>query len=92
MPTSIPACFDKACEVLDRLVDIDSYDYRNQERLERLRGLADDSFLKRIAGRMARSSNIPESTAAPRKSVPGRKWIPRPRQRKKGAKARRWTI
>src|SRR5258708_13913667 len=45
----------KACESLERLVDIDSYDYRNQERLERLRGKADASFLQRIASRLTRS-------------------------------------
>jgi diguanylate cyclase (GGDEF)-like protein len=45
----------KACDSLERLVDIDSYDYRNQERLERLRGKADDSFVQRIASRLTRS-------------------------------------
>jgi diguanylate cyclase (GGDEF)-like protein len=47
--------FPKACEVLERLVDIDSYDYRNQERLERLRGHADEAFLRRVASRMAKT-------------------------------------
>src|SRR5215472_12432003 len=59
--------FPKACEALDRLVDIDAYDYRNQERLERLRGRAEESFLKRIAGRMARSANLQASNAPGRK-------------------------
>src|SRR5205085_3175078 len=45
----------KACESLERLVDIDSYDYRNQERLEQLRGKADAAFVQRIAGRLTRS-------------------------------------
>jgi len=45
----------KACDSLERLVDIDSYDYRNQERLERLRGKADDSFVQRIVSRLTRS-------------------------------------
>jgi diguanylate cyclase (GGDEF)-like protein len=62
--------FPKACEVLDRLVDIDSYDYRNQERLERLRGRTDESFLKRIAGRMARSATV-ESVAPPKTVTEG---------------------
>jgi diguanylate cyclase (GGDEF)-like protein len=53
--------FAKACETLDRLVDIDSYDYRNQERLERLQGHADEAFLRRISGRMARTSIAQES-------------------------------
>ncbi len=34
--------FQKSSEVLERLVDIDSYDYRNQERLGKLRGRRDE--------------------------------------------------
>ena len=48
--------FAKASEALERLVDIDSYDYRNQERLEKLRGHADQTYLRRVAGRMAKSA------------------------------------
>src|SRR5262249_40641 len=59
--------FPKACEVLDRLVDIDAYDYRNQERMERLKGRADENFLKRVAGRMARGANIQTTNTAPKK-------------------------
>jgi diguanylate cyclase (GGDEF)-like protein len=59
--------FPKACETLDRLVDIDAYDYRNQERLERLRGHADEAFLRRVAGRMARTANLQASNAPTRK-------------------------
>jgi len=64
----------KACDSLERLVDIDSYDYRNQERLERLRGKADDSFVQRIASRLTRSgtsisTSETEPQAGPR-SVP----------------------
>jgi len=47
----------KACDALEKLVDIDAYDYRNQERLEVLRSKVDDSFFKRVAGRLARSSS-----------------------------------
>jgi diguanylate cyclase (GGDEF)-like protein len=47
----------KASEALEKLVDIDAYDYRNQERLESLRGRVDDTFFKRVAGRLARSSS-----------------------------------
>jgi diguanylate cyclase (GGDEF)-like protein len=60
--------FPKACEALDRLVDIDSYDYRCQERLERLRGHADEAFLRRIAGRMARGANVQSRNNAPPKA------------------------
>src|SRR5262245_15069207 len=45
----------KACDVLERLVDIDAYDYRNQERLEKLHGKADEAFLKRLASRLTKS-------------------------------------
>ncbi|PYU74472.1 MAG: hypothetical protein DMG49_04630 [Acidobacteria bacterium] len=46
----------KAADSLERLVDIDAYDYRNQERMEQLRGRVDDSHLKRIASRLMKSS------------------------------------
>jgi diguanylate cyclase (GGDEF)-like protein len=41
-----------ACDVLDRMVDIDPYDYRNQQRLERLSGHADHEYLLRLASRI----------------------------------------
>ncbi|MGB2640244.1 MAG: diguanylate cyclase [Candidatus Acidiferrum sp.] len=47
--------FRKACDSLERLVDIDAYDYRNQERMEKLRGHVDEAFLKRVGGRLAKS-------------------------------------
>lgn len=53
--------YAKACESLEKLVDIDAYDYRNQERLEKLRGQVDDTFFKRVAGRVAKS--VPSSAA-----------------------------
>jgi diguanylate cyclase (GGDEF)-like protein len=46
----------RAAESLERLVDIDAYDYRNQERLELLRGKVDETHLKRIASRLMKSS------------------------------------
>jgi len=59
--------FGKAAETLEHLVDIDSYDYRNQERLEKLRGRVDEGFLKRVAGRMAKTAtNAPLSSTHPR--------------------------
>ncbi|HET7105242.1 MAG TPA: diguanylate cyclase [Candidatus Acidoferrum sp.] len=60
--------FPKACEALDRLVDIDSYDYRCQERLERLKGHADDAFLRRVAGRMAKTASVQSRNTAPPKA------------------------
>lgn len=47
--------YRKACDALERLVDIDAYDYRNQERLEKLRGHADEAYLKRVGGRLSKS-------------------------------------
>src|SRR5262249_23970906 len=52
----------RACETLERLVDIDPYDYRNQQRFELLRGKADTAFLQRVSGRLAKSG---QSAAAP---------------------------
>jgi diguanylate cyclase (GGDEF)-like protein len=55
----------KASDVLEKLVDIDAYDYRNQERLDRLRGRVDDSFLRRVAGRLAKWGATATPTSAP---------------------------
>jgi diguanylate cyclase (GGDEF)-like protein len=41
-----------ACDTLDRMVDIDPYDFHNQQRLERLNGLADKDYLLRVASRL----------------------------------------
>jgi len=60
--------FQKSCEVLERLVDIDAYDYRNQQRVEKLRGHADEAFLSRIAARMARTATV-TTNSAPAKVV-----------------------
>jgi len=65
----------KAAESLERLVDIDAYDYRNQERLELLRGKVDETHLKRIASRLMKSStptpgHTPHPPAAQAPAVP----------------------
>ena len=65
--------FTKSSEVLERLVDIDSYDYRNQERLEKLRGRVDESYLKRVSSRLTKSGTAtppPQTTAAPSAPAP----------------------
>jgi diguanylate cyclase (GGDEF)-like protein len=67
--------FSKACESLEKLMDIDPYDYRNQERLERLRGHVDESFLKRLSGRLAKSGDL---TTAPRHASSGQSTAPPP--------------
>ena len=61
--------FQKASEILERLVDIDSYDYRNQQRLEQLRGHVDEVFLRRVAGRMAKSVTMSANSATPPKAA-----------------------
>jgi len=54
----------KASEALEKLVDIDPYDHRNQERLQRLDGRVDDVFIKRIGSRLSKSGG-----AAPPRQV-----------------------
>jgi len=48
----------KACEAIEKLLDIDPYDHRNQERIDRLRGKADEAFLRRVGGRIAKSGGV----------------------------------
>jgi diguanylate cyclase (GGDEF)-like protein len=47
-----------ACDTLDRLVDIDPYDYRNHERIERLQGKAEPAFLASVMGRAAKAASV----------------------------------
>jgi len=54
----------KAAETLEKLVDIDPYDPRNQERLEMLRNRVDDALFKRIAVRLARSTSLSAGSPA----------------------------
>ncbi len=63
----------KAAESLERLVDIDAYDYRNQERLELLRGRVDEGHLKLIGSRLMKSGTATASHAShtpPQQSIP----------------------
>jgi diguanylate cyclase (GGDEF)-like protein len=60
----------KAAEAIERLVDIDAYDYRNQERLEALRGKVDESFIQRVGSRLAKSAtSVAPSTTQPQASA-----------------------
>ncbi|HEY2352118.1 MAG TPA: diguanylate cyclase [Candidatus Acidoferrum sp.] len=61
----------KASDALEKLVDIDSYDHRNQQRLELLRGKVDDEFFKRVAGRLARTSNQGAGAPGAHQGAPG---------------------
>jgi diguanylate cyclase (GGDEF)-like protein len=48
----------EACDALDRLVDIDPYDYRNQERIAKLKGKVDPAFMQNILARAAKAATI----------------------------------
>jgi len=52
----------EACDTLDRLVDIDPYDYRNQERIAKLEGSADPAFLHNIHSRAAKAATVSTRT------------------------------
>jgi len=52
----------EACDTLDRLVDIDPYDYRNQERIARLEGKVDPAFLQNILSRAAKAATVASRT------------------------------
>lgn len=52
----------EACEALDRLVDIDPYDYRNQERIAKLEGKVDAAFLQNIVARAAKAATVSTRT------------------------------
>jgi diguanylate cyclase (GGDEF)-like protein len=54
----------KASDALEKLLDIDPYDHRNQERLQKLHGRVDESTLKRLGARLSKSG-----TAGPPRSV-----------------------
>jgi diguanylate cyclase (GGDEF)-like protein len=52
----------QACDTLDRLVDIDPYDYRNHERIAKLEGKADPAFLHNIQARAAKAATVSSRT------------------------------
>ncbi len=54
-----------ACNTLDSLVDIDPYDYHNQDRLKLLQGKADAAYLRGVNARMAKAANVGGTTVAP---------------------------
>jgi len=56
----------EACESLDRLVDIDPYDYRNHERIAKLEGKADPGFLQNILARAAKAATVSARGCGPR--------------------------
>jgi diguanylate cyclase (GGDEF)-like protein len=52
----------EACDALDRLVDIDPYDYRNQERIAQLEGKVDPGFLQNVLSRAAKAATVSTRT------------------------------
>ena len=52
----------EACDALDRLVDIDPYDYRNHERISKLEGNVDPAFLQNILSRAAKAATVSTRT------------------------------
>jgi len=60
-----------ACDVLDRMVDIDPYDYRNQQRLEALSGHAEQDYLLRLASRIGVTLTQPASEISEAESASG---------------------
>ena len=51
-----------ACEVMEKLVDIDAYDSGNEQRVKQLEGRADPAFITRIQARLSRvATNTPEA-------------------------------
>ncbi|MGH9575461.1 MAG: tetratricopeptide repeat-containing diguanylate cyclase [Candidatus Acidiferrales bacterium] len=52
----------EACDALDRLVDIDPYDYRNQERIAQLEGKVDPAFLQSVLARAAKAATVSSRT------------------------------
>ncbi|HKV06231.1 MAG TPA: diguanylate cyclase [Candidatus Acidoferrales bacterium] len=52
----------EACEALDRLVDIDPYDYRNQQRIAKLEGKVDPAFLQNVLSRAAKAATVSTRT------------------------------
>jgi len=52
----------EACDALDRLVDIDPYDYRNQERIAKLEGRVEPAFLNNIFSRVAKAATVSTRT------------------------------
>jgi diguanylate cyclase (GGDEF)-like protein len=46
-----------ACETLERLVDIDPYDFRNQQRIERIQGRVEPDYLRALTARLAKAAS-----------------------------------
>ena len=56
--------FPGACEAFEKLVEIDPYDSRNQERLDMLKGRVGDEFLSRVKSRLSNAATHPSDVPA----------------------------
>jgi diguanylate cyclase (GGDEF)-like protein len=54
-----------ACEAFEKLVEIDPYDSRNQERFDLLKGRASDDFLSRVKSRLSNAATHRPEVAIP---------------------------
>src|SRR5579862_3920373 len=54
-----------ACETFEKLVEIDPYDSRNQQRLDLLKGRASEDFLSRVSSRLSNAATHRPETPAP---------------------------
>jgi diguanylate cyclase (GGDEF)-like protein len=66
-----------ACEAFEKLVEIDPYDSKNQERYDQLKGRADDDFLRRVRSRLSNAATH-SSEPAPSQTSPRRSSEPSP--------------
>jgi diguanylate cyclase (GGDEF)-like protein len=60
--------FKGACEALEKLVDIDSYDSRNQQRLDLIQDRADPAFVSGLKSRLAGAATHGSQTASHERS------------------------
>ncbi len=58
----VAAMVKEACDALDKLVDIDPYDYRNQQHIASLEGKVDPAFLQNILSRAAKAATVSTRT------------------------------
>jgi diguanylate cyclase (GGDEF)-like protein len=66
-----------ACESLEKLMEIDAYDFRNQERMDLLEGKTDGAFLSRLKSRLMNTSTRGASTTQQETPRPGNNELPR---------------
>jgi len=55
--------FNRAADALDRLTDVDPYDFQNQKRLEQLQDKIDPARLRGLSARLGSVATVPEQAA-----------------------------